>query len=251
LAERGGGDDACDAVRALVASTTLLQQHHVYADLSSGAMAFFPTDLCDVRHLRAVVLLGGVREAAASSSTSTSSGCRLSCTSPASYCAPAGAHALLRALTSTTLVLCVTQNAVPAFLPTPHGCDLRAALRRNGFTGGLLEPLLAAYYEDNPFGTPKRADALYSARVLARLITQGTAPPTTAAFWHGDAAYGIALVSEHALAVDALHEYYYRNDATALLQSERATLITSEQGDMVTVAVRDVAPEALQRLTCQ
>jgi hypothetical protein len=74
-----------------------------------------------------------------------------------------------------------------------------------------LEPLLAAYYccVDNPFGSPKRADALYSARVLARLITQGTAPPTSPAFWHGDAAYGIAIVSEHALAADAIHDYYY------------------------------------------
>jgi hypothetical protein len=42
------GGDACDAVRALVASTLRQSQRHVYADLSSGAMAFFPTDLCAI-----------------------------------------------------------------------------------------------------------------------------------------------------------------------------------------------------------
>ena len=231
----GVSRDASDALRTLVATT-----RHVYADLSGSMASGLPlSELGDVSRLRAVVILGGTKGPPRLETES-----RLSCATTYPYCAPASTHALLRSLPSTTLVLTVTHDAVPYL--TPHDEEaLRPFLRCSGLTGGALEPLLTAYYEDAERPPPHRADGLYSARVLARLMVDGTALPTEPAFLHCDAVYGVALVSSHAHAMDAVEEYYGQPHAP---QAERVTVAGLS---FATLPVRNVTSGALLRLTCQ
>ena len=90
---------------------------------------------------------------------------RISCATMNQLYAPAATHAFVRQLAaSKTPLVVVPNNAVPVI------DDMRLFLRQQGLSGGIMDPLVLAYYTDQPITPPKKAFDLYSALLLLRLM---------------------------------------------------------------------------------